>query len=108
MSNDLPEIDVMSVAESAWAMWSHASDVDTHGRCNCGHEGLGAAWHTHDCRGANAALQDKVIALLEELHDEWRSGHENSCGGIDDDGTCPYAKLPGGKCHYPMPPSLRF
>ena len=63
------EIVEMSDGESAWALWTHSSDVDTGGYCTCGHEGLGPAWHTTDCRGANYALTHKVRELFIALHD---------------------------------------
>lgn len=50
------EIVDMTPAEEAWVMWATSCDVDTGGRCECGHEGLGVDWHLSDCPGAVHAL----------------------------------------------------
>ena len=107
MSSDLPEIEEMSVPESAWVEWKHSQDVDTGGLCDCGHEGLGIGWHSGSCPGATFALVTRVQKLIHELHAEWISGHENLCGGVDDYGTCIYVKRAGDSCHHPLPPSLQ-
>lgn len=101
--NELPEIIEMSVPESAWAMWSRASNVDTKGRCNCGHEGLGPAWHDGACPGAKVALIDKVTELLSELWLQWGANHYMRCGPLVDD-TCPAGEL----CEWMLPKSLQF
>jgi hypothetical protein len=70
--DDLPEgVRFMTPAEEEWATWAMAQNgVDTDGRCNCGHEGMGVSWHTGDCRGANYALTRKVGELINRLHAE--------------------------------------
>jgi hypothetical protein len=100
MSSDLPEIEEMSVPESAYVMWSHAAGIDTKGRCDCGHEGLGPAWHTGDCRGANAALVDKAQELTRELWDQWTSNHAEHCG----DSACDQVNCRD----WPLPKGLQF
>lgn len=47
----------MSDELSQWVAWEHGSDVDTPG-CDCGHDGFGPAWHTHDCPGALHAYRE--------------------------------------------------
>lgn len=58
------EIPEMTDAETDWAYWVMSQDVDTGGRCTCGHEGLGIDWHLSGCPGVEHALRQKVHALL--------------------------------------------
>lgn len=74
------EIVEMPDGESAWALWSSSSDVDTGGCCTCGHEGLGPAWHLYGCPGAEYALRRKVRELFIELHDG--DGRDHPMRGI--------------------------
>jgi hypothetical protein len=70
MSTDgLPEIVEMTPGESEWSLWMMSSDVDTGGKCGCGHEGLGPSWHHFDCRGANYALANKLRELFIQIYD---------------------------------------
>lgn len=107
MSNEEgePAVVEMTIPEGAWTMWSMASDVDTNRMCDCGHEGLGPAWHLATCRGANWALGTKVRELMDELYAEWVAAHDAVCEKVGDTGVCRYRD---GSCRYPLPPGLRL
>lgn len=59
------EIVEATSAEAAWAAWAMSCDVDTGGRCTCGHEGLGIDWHVGGCPGAEHALRRKLLTSLD-------------------------------------------
>ena len=63
------EIDEVDGGESDWIMWLHGHTADTGGLCECGHEGLGPAWHNHNCPGAYEALWRKTRELFIALHE---------------------------------------
>jgi hypothetical protein len=49
-------IEELDEGEARWIEWINAqSGVATPG-CNCGHTGMGVAWHVTECPGAHRAL----------------------------------------------------
>jgi hypothetical protein len=68
MEDDIVEL---SDRDADWVFWpeSHGPDVDTGGLCDCGHEGLGPAWHLNDCPGVLHAWRARAKVLHDALWD---------------------------------------
>ena len=105
------EIVEMTPAESAWHEWAMSQDIDTGGKCVCGHEGLGIDWHAFDCRGANHALRQKVLEMfgrIAELKGELAAA-ESTIAALEAPETRAALTTPTagdyGPVPYPRPPS---
>jgi hypothetical protein len=114
--DEAPEIEEMSVPDSAYFAWKGSQQVETFGLCDCGHEGLGPGWHIGDCRGAHAATSARLRLSLRDLYEQWERAHLHECCATDESGLCPVEADPDEDymdafkqgCRWPLPKCLQF
>lgn len=63
-------IEELSEGEARWIEWLHAQNGVATVGCNCGHPGMGVAWHVTECPGAHRALMAKAREAFTEEDDD--------------------------------------
>jgi hypothetical protein len=82
------DIHELSPREDDWVFWPRPGvAVDTGGKCNCGHEGLGPDWHVSNCPALVFLWRNRARELHDRLWDMWE--HVRSGKPIDATGEKP-------------------